>query len=191
METGTFGTNKSSRWIGSRKPKMSERFLIIFSGLDGAGKSTQIERLTAYLQNCNRRPLYIWSRGGYTPGFERLKKLARRTPGKSLPPPGRTAQRERTFHNPKVRRLWLGLALADLILLVRRHRSLGPSPRQGRSMRSLSIGYLDRFPLELSPRDRRKMAALAYPGEGCAAALLPVHVPGARRRIDPALYSEK
>jgi dTMP kinase len=95
-----------------------ERFagaLITFSGLDGAGKSTQIDLLMDHLRQQGRRPRYLWTRGGYTPGFERLKAWGRRTPGRAVPPSGHTPQRTRAFSRGWVRRLWLTLALLDLL----------------------------------------------------------------------------
>ena len=52
--------------------------LITFGGLDGAGKSTQIALLTDYLVKSGRKPVYIWSRGGYTAVLQGLKTLSRR-----------------------------------------------------------------------------------------------------------------
>lgn len=89
--------------------------LITFSGLDGAGKSTQIELLMERLRQDGQDPLYVWTRGGYTPLFERLKKLARRLPRRGLPPAGNNPQRARAFGKSWVRRLWLTLALLDLL----------------------------------------------------------------------------
>jgi dTMP kinase len=90
--------------------------LIAFSGLDGAGKSTQIAILAKALRDKGRSPVVFWSRGGYTPLFNGLKSLARRvTGGKALPPGGRTQARSRAFTKPFVRFAWLRLALLDLL----------------------------------------------------------------------------
>ena len=63
--------------------------LFVFSGLDGAGKSTQIDLLTARLRQDGTRSQVLWSRGGYTPGMLLLKRIARRLLGKSrVPAPG-------------------------------------------------------------------------------------------------------
>ena len=51
--------------------------LISFSGLDCAGKSTQISLLKEYLQGKGYEVSEVWSRGGYTPGIETMKKILR------------------------------------------------------------------------------------------------------------------
>ena len=48
--------------------------MIVFSGLDGAGKSTQIELLKFYFKNSGVPVISFWSRGGYTAGMEFVKK---------------------------------------------------------------------------------------------------------------------
>ena len=89
--------------------------LIAFSGLDGAGKSTQIELLMDHLRREGQNPVCVWTRGGYTPLFEGLKALLRRLPGRTVPPSGSNPQRARAFGKGWVRRLWLVLALLDLL----------------------------------------------------------------------------
>jgi dTMP kinase len=94
---------------------MRQGVLIVFSGLDGAGKSTQIELLLERLRQNGQRPHYLWTRGGYTPLFERLKVLLRKLPGRVVPPSGYTPQRAQAFGKGWVRRLWLSAALLDLL----------------------------------------------------------------------------
>ena len=48
---------------------------IVFSGLDCSGKSTQIEFLRKEFSDREKNNLVFWSRGGYTPGFQKLKDL--------------------------------------------------------------------------------------------------------------------
>lgn len=91
--------------------------MIIFSGLDGAGKSTQIVRLKAYFETKNRKVVLFWSRGGYTPGMEFLKQLLRKSGSPVVPSKqGNTKEREIAFQKNSVRKLWLILAVFDLIL---------------------------------------------------------------------------
>lgn len=91
--------------------------LIVFSGLDGAGKSTQIEFLMNYLRSRGRSIKFIWNRGGYTSLFNGLKNLLRKLMGGRVPPPGRNKKRERVMRSKWVQQLWLILALLDLLRL--------------------------------------------------------------------------
>jgi dTMP kinase len=91
--------------------------IIIFSGIDGAGKSTQIELLTRMIQEIDLNVYSIWSRGGYTPGFELLKKVLRNTLGKKVVPSGRNNKRDKAMSNSLVSRLWLMIAMLDLLVL--------------------------------------------------------------------------
>ena len=59
--------------------------IIVFSGLDGAGKSTQIDLLLTEFHKRERFVTCIWSRGGYTPIFNAIKNLARRLSGRRGP----------------------------------------------------------------------------------------------------------
>ena len=90
--------------------------IIVFSGLDSGGKSTQIELLRAHFQDQGQSVRYLWTRGGYTASFEAFKKLARRLSGKrAVPSSGPSEQRTQAFRRPWVRKAWLVLAILDLI----------------------------------------------------------------------------
>jgi len=92
--------------------------LIVFSGLDGAGKSTQIELVLTDLRAQGRKPVYLWVRGGYTPLFNAAKTVARRlSGGRIVPPSGQSSTRTKAMRQPWKRRLWLVLALLDLIFV--------------------------------------------------------------------------
>lgn len=91
---------------------------VVFSGVDGAGKSTQINLLIEALQKQGQRPLYLWTRGGYTPFFNLLKDGIRRlSGGKAIPTAGPSTQRTQTLGRPAVRKLWLAFAMIDLMWL--------------------------------------------------------------------------
>ena len=89
--------------------------LIVFSGIDSAGKSTQIESLVASLRKQGRSPIYLWTRGGYTSLFNSLKNLLRKFLGRHIPPPGRNEKRKQVMHSKRVQKLWLIIALFDLL----------------------------------------------------------------------------
>lgn len=92
--------------------------LVVFSGLDGAGKSTQIDLLLAWLRAQGQDPVYLWARGGYTPLFNALKSILRRASGgRVVPDSGPSTARTQAFRQPWKRRLWLRLALLDLLLV--------------------------------------------------------------------------
>ena len=55
--------------------------MITFSGIDCAGKSTQIEKIKKYYEDQGVRCRVIWSRGGYTSWVEGFKTLIRRDKG--------------------------------------------------------------------------------------------------------------
>lgn len=92
--------------------------IIVFSGMDGAGKSTQIELLAKRLKGQGSQPLVLWSRGGYTPGMLWLKSILRSKSGKGpIPASGPSNERTQAFSRPMVRQAWLSLAIFDLALL--------------------------------------------------------------------------
>jgi len=92
--------------------------MIAFSGLDGAGKSTQIELLKAYYEKEGDKVKYFWSRGGYTPGMEGFKSLVRKSNSNKIPSSqGPSKERDQSFSNPLVRKVWLSLAILDLVFL--------------------------------------------------------------------------
>jgi dTMP kinase len=90
--------------------------LIVFSGIDGAGKTTQIDAVEAELKARGVAIRRIWARGGYTPLFSLAKRLARALHPRLLPPPGRSVQRQRVLRRGWVKTVWLHLAIWDLIL---------------------------------------------------------------------------
>lgn len=88
--------------------------IIVFCGTDGAGKSTQIKLLRSKL-NKHLKTQLIWARGGYTPGFSLLKKVARTLLGKSAPSAGESKQRESLLNQSSVSTSWLIIATLDLL----------------------------------------------------------------------------
>jgi len=91
--------------------------IISFSGIDSCGKSTQIKLIENYFKEKNIRYQNIWSRGGYTNWFEFIKRVARKLSFNKLPPPGASDKRTEMFENSKFQKVWLSIALLDLIRL--------------------------------------------------------------------------
>jgi dTMP kinase len=135
---------------------MARGLLITFSGLDGAGKSTQIDLLMDRLQREGLPPIYLWTRGGYTTFFERLKAGLRRFSGQALPPPGHSARRAEALGKVWVRRVWLTLALLDLLrvygLQVRWWRGRGRAVVCDRYLWDTLVDLRLHYPQELVER---------------------------------------
>ena len=91
--------------------------LISFSGIDSAGKSTQINNIVQYLHKKNVNAKVVWSRGGYTPNFLLIKKIIRKYFGKRLPVSGESHQRDEMFKKKWISSIWLYIALIDTFYL--------------------------------------------------------------------------
>ena len=89
--------------------------MIVFSGLDCSGKSTQIELLTSDFQENGYKVFVFWSRGGYTPGMQKIKDILRFFGGKKLPKSGNSPERDKALSKPIVKMIWLNIAMLDLI----------------------------------------------------------------------------
>lgn len=126
--------------------------LIAFSGVDGAGKSTQIDLLVRRLTVEGLRVKMLWSRPGYTPLFYWVKTVARRVRPGAMPKAGRSEERERRFRSRKVRRLWIRIALVDLILYygvwIRLLRCTGKTVICDRYIEDARLDFQLNFPAE-------------------------------------------
>lgn len=126
--------------------------LIVFSGVDGAGKSTQIALLGDALRRVGTEPRSFWARGGYTPTLEFLKRCLRRLRPGALPPPGPSAARDQKFGSSRVRRTWLRLAIWDLVFwygIVLRLRVLfGKTVLCDRYLEDTCLDFRRNFPSE-------------------------------------------
>lgn len=89
--------------------------LITLSGIDGSGKSTQITSIQNYYRKLNSPFVYLWTRGGSTPGIEIIKLLSRKVAGKKLPPSGHSIQRDQMFKKNWIQNMWLMLSILDLL----------------------------------------------------------------------------
>ena len=126
--------------------------MIAFSGLDGAGKSTQIELLKEHFEIQGKKVKYFWSRGGYTPGMQGLKDLMRKSNSKSIPSQGPSKERDQSFSNPIVRKIWLALAILDLMFFygvyIRLKSLVGTTVICDRYIFDTSIDFKLNFPQE-------------------------------------------
>jgi thymidylate kinase len=86
---------------------------VIFSGIDGCGKSTQINLLVNYFKVQNIKHKVIWVRPGSTPFILVIKSVARFF-FRSLPKPGRSNKREEILKKGNLGSLWFYLTFVDL-----------------------------------------------------------------------------
>ena len=86
--------------------------MISFSGIDCSGKSTQIDLLKSEFAKKGKRCEVIWSRGGYTPGMDLIKKVIRC--GKVTTKEERLEQSAKINENPRKRKLLFTASLIDL-----------------------------------------------------------------------------
>ena len=89
--------------------------LIEFSGLDCAGKSTQIDLLKHYLEDKGLKVRVVWSRGGYSPGVETLKRIVRGGKVKKVEEQTAEERKAKVAREPKGGKLLLWLSIADLV----------------------------------------------------------------------------
>lgn len=96
---------------------------IVFSGTDGAGKSTQISKLKGLLNS--KRTKVVWSRGGYTPVFKAIKVvvnkiLKKKVKGSHVSSTFKNNNnsdiRTRLFKNNFFVSAWLFVSILDLML---------------------------------------------------------------------------
>ena len=124
--------------------------LIAFSGIDGAGKSTQIDLLMKLIKDTGGKPKYLWSRGGYTVFFNSIKSGIRLILKKKLPSSGHSLKREQIIQNPQVARVWLSLAILDLIFLygiyIRFQKILGRTVIADRYLTDTQLDFRLNFP---------------------------------------------
>ncbi len=98
--------------------------MIALSGVDCAGKSTQGGLLIRLLRSRGQTPIVLWTRPGYTPGLEALKRAVKTLTGrgksrrgKKSEEPSRYPRRAANLGHPLKRRLWLTTALLELLWL--------------------------------------------------------------------------
>ena len=105
--------------------------------------------LRDYISSFGRDSYLYWSRGGYTAGFEFIKSLLRCVFSKKLPQTGRSKKRTKILHKPTISRIWLNLAILDLIILytfIRIKSSIGCFVICDRFVEDTRIDFLLNFP---------------------------------------------
>lgn len=85
--------------------------MLVLSGIDCAGKSTQLEKLNKYFCNNKQKPRIIWSRGGYTPLLEFIKNLIK---GKKVTSSKEKNIRDKVHSNLLLKKILLWGAILDL-----------------------------------------------------------------------------
>ena len=93
------------------------KFFTAFSGVDGAGKSTQIQLLEDSLKKRGVNVLCIWARGGYTPLFKLLKRLLRLIAFGRLPSSGKSYARDSMLRPGWRLHIWLFISIIDMFIL--------------------------------------------------------------------------
>jgi thymidylate kinase len=89
---------------------------VVFSGIDGCGKSTQINLLVSHFNAQNIKYKVIWVRPGSTTFILFAKSVARFF-FRSLPKPGRSNKREEILKKGNLGRWWFYLTFVDLIYI--------------------------------------------------------------------------
>lgn len=90
--------------------------LIVLSGVDGSGKSTQAALLGEWLTSCGRHVRYSWLRPGYSARLDGLRGWVRRTRPGLLPAAGPSEARRRAFQSSTAQRAWLAVAMMDTLV---------------------------------------------------------------------------
>lgn len=90
--------------------------IVAISGIDCAGKSTQIALLRAALEKKAVPVEVLWFRPGYSSMLDRLRAWVRRVRPGALPTAAEPLARERVLRRPGVRRAWATIALFDSTL---------------------------------------------------------------------------
>lgn len=88
--------------------------IVSFSGIDSAGKTTQIERLCDYCNLHGIKYIKKWSKARGTPGVVFLKELVRKD--KHMNSEDKKAHRSEVFHNPRKQKLLYVASIIDLCL---------------------------------------------------------------------------
>lgn len=181
---------------------MSRRGTVIaLSGVDCAGKTTQRERLREALRDAGQRPVVLWTRAGYTPGLEAVKRSLRALRGKGArrgasQRPGRYPRRAADLGRPLRRWCWLTAALLDLLWLyglwIRVLRAAGLTVICDRYVLDCLVDFRVNFPaerVELHPLCRL-LRRLSVTPDAAFCLLIPPEQTQARARLKARFHRE-
>ena len=131
---------------------------IAFSGVDCAGKSTQIKLLADTFRLAGHPVKTVWHRPGYSAALDGARIWARKllkrgrnaNVGKVLPNATDTAARAAAFSRPGVTEAWISLALADTAMIyggmIRWWRARGNVVISDRYLLDAALDLSFRFP---------------------------------------------
>lgn len=140
--------------------------LITFSGVDGAGKTTQLELLAAELRARGAAVHTRWYRPGYSPTMDAMRAAVRRVRPAVLPSADQPRARERIFRRTGIQEAWLAAAHIDMFaqyaLAVRHELRGGGVVLLDRYLDDSELDLQLRFPdrARLISRSRSAMRAL-------------------------------
>ena len=90
--------------------------IISLSGVDGSGKTTQIDLLVEALHEAGYETSVVWFRAGYSELMDWLRAAIRRRKPNLVPTTAVPQARQKAFSRPHVRLAWIGMALTDILL---------------------------------------------------------------------------
>ena len=90
--------------------------IISLSGIDCAGKSTQLDRLEMALTERGHRIRRVWFRPGYSPLMDSVRSRIRRHRPQAMPTSQAPKARAKAFAKPGVRQAWIAMATLDTLI---------------------------------------------------------------------------
>ena len=90
--------------------------IIAVSGVDGSGKTTQIELLQQALKESGYSASVLWFRPGYSEIMDWIRSAVRRRKPELVPTTANPEARQRAFSKPHIRAAWISMAVTDILL---------------------------------------------------------------------------
>lgn len=95
--------------------------IITLSGVDCAGKTTQLDALEAALTERGHRVKRLWFRPGYSPLLDTLRTGVRKLRPSALPSNKNPEARKQAFAKPGVSRTWVTMGAVDTLISLGGH----------------------------------------------------------------------